>query len=124
MSKPGALTFAIVILAALCVIDLFARFKRLEKAKLIGLGRVIIEIVILAILYIITIKNINNTNTSITDADKLRCGTGYDTYMASFSSYYNGAHDQNKTFAGLFTSFLVIDLIMIAIGFLKKCKGG
>lgn len=78
MSSPGGLTFAIVILAALCVVDLFARFKQLEKAKLIGLGRVIIEIVILGILYIITIKNINNASTASTDAGKLVCSGTHD----------------------------------------------
>ncbi len=88
-SGKGGLTIAILILAALCVIDLIARKKEIEKAKLIGLARVVIEIITLGVLYIITIKNINNANSAVDFADAHICGSTDDLYMRQYRTYYD-----------------------------------
>jgi hypothetical protein len=62
LGSPFGLSVGIAILAVLCLIDLYARKTEMEKAKLIALGRIAIEIVILLIYYIITLTWVGRDN--------------------------------------------------------------
>ena len=62
MGSPFGLSVGIAILAVLCLIDLYARKTEMEKAKLIALGRIAIEIVILLIYYIMTLTWVGRDN--------------------------------------------------------------
>ena len=106
------LSIAIIILAGLTLVDLYARKTEMEKAKLIALGRVAIEIVVLLIYYIITIGWINKASTERDLANNCGC------YIVG--SFYEDVRGANSTFTGLYSSMLILDVIMVVIGFLKS----
>ena len=62
LGSPFGLSVCIVILAALTLVDLYARYTEMEKSKLITLGRIGIEILILLIYYIVTLTWVSKDN--------------------------------------------------------------
>ena len=127
LGSPFGLSVGIAILAVLCLIDLYARKTEMEKAKLIALGRIAIEIVILLIYYITTLTWVSKDNSCADAAGSFHdnCSQmwlGTSTNALSIQAYYQSESSANKTFTGLYTSFLVIDVIMVVLGFLKSQK--